>query len=147
MASRRQGVYTEIHGFINHPKAKLMIQRLAVTNKAMEVVQQLEAQYGALMFYQAGGCCEGTQPQCFEKGGFLPRMNDVLIGHVGEAEFWVDRDLYEYWQYSHFTLDVLEGFGPGGFSLETPLGKTFKVHYRLFTDEELKQIEPVTRML
>jgi uncharacterized protein (DUF779 family) len=22
------------------------------------------------MFYQAGGCCEGTQPQCFEKEDF-----------------------------------------------------------------------------
>ncbi|MNS21729.1 hypothetical protein D3C72_534980 [compost metagenome] len=124
-----------------------MVQRLAVTEKAMEVVRQLEQQYGELMFYQAGGCCEGTQPQCFEKGGFYPRMNDVLIGHVDVAEFWVDRDLFEYWQYSHFTLDVLEGFGPGGFSLETPLGKTFKVHYRLFTEDELKQLEPVTRML
>ncbi|MNU54410.1 hypothetical protein D3C71_434660 [compost metagenome] len=124
-----------------------MIQRLAVTDKAMEVVKQLEQQYGEMMFYQAGGCCEGTQPQCFEKGGFYPRMNDVLIGHVDGAEFWVDRDLFEYWQYSHFTLDVLEGFGPGGFSLETPLGKTFKVHYRLFTEDELKQLEPVTRML
>lgn len=124
-----------------------MVQRLAVTDKAMEVVQMLKAQHGELMFYQAGGCCEGTQPQCFEKGGFFPRMNDALIGDVDGAEFWVDRDLFEYWQYAHFTLDVLEGFGPGGFSLETPLGKTFKVHYRLFTEEELATLQPVTRML
>jgi len=97
------------------------------------------------MFYQAGGCCEGTQPQCFEKGGFYPRMNDAMIGLAEGYEFWIDRDLYEYWQYSHFTLDVLDGFGPGGFSLESSLGKTFKVHYRLFTDEELMHLAPVSR--
>ena len=71
-------------------------------------------------------------------------MNDVLLGHVKEYEFWVDRDLFEYWQYSHFTLDVLE---PGGFSLETPLGKTFKIHYRLFTPEELEHLESVKEMM
>jgi len=121
-----------------------MVERLTVTEKALELISILEEKHGALMFYQAGGCCEGTQPQCFEKGGFFPRMNDVLIGHVKDFEFWIDRDLFEYWKYSHFTLDVLDGFGPGGFSLESPLGKTFKVHYRLFTDEELNNLSPVT---
>ena len=123
-----------------------MIQRLNATEKAIALIYQLKETHGALMFYQAGGCCEGTQPQCFEKGGYFPRMNDALIGTIDGYEFWIDRDLFEYWQYSHFELDVLEGWGPGGFSLETPLGKTFKVHYRLFTEEELEALEPVKRM-
>jgi Uncharacterized protein conserved in bacteria len=129
-------------------KAKKMegkIARLSATEKALEVIRELENKYGALMFYQAGGCCEGTQPQCFEKGGFFPRMNDAMIGTIHGYEFWIDRDLFEYWKYSHFTLDVAEGFGPGGFSLETPLGKTFKVQYRLFTPEEYENLEPVLR--
>lgn len=122
-----------------------MIKRLDVTDKAKKLIQELVEKHGELMFYQAGGCCEGTQPQCFEKGGFYPRMNDAMIGLAEGFEFWIDRDLFEYWKYSHFTLDVLDGFGPGGFSLETPLGKTFKVHYRLFTEEELNDLEPVVR--
>ncbi|MND76545.1 hypothetical protein D3C87_625460 [compost metagenome] len=122
-----------------------MFNRIDSTDKAKELIHTLEAQHGALMFYQAGGCCEGTQPQCFEKGGYFPRMNDAMIGLVEGYEFWVDRDLFEYWKHAHFTLDVLEGFGPGGFSLETPLGKTFKVHYRLFTDKELKELSPIKR--
>ncbi|MCY4778025.1 DUF779 domain-containing protein [Sphingobacterium sp. UT-1RO-CII-1] len=122
-----------------------MIKRLDVTDKALELIEELRTKHGELMFYQAGGCCEGTQPQCFEKGTFYPRMNDVLIGHVAGFEFWVDRDLFEYWQHAHFTLDVLDGFGPGGFSLESPLGKTFKIHYRLFSEEELQNISPVIR--
>lgn len=123
-----------------------MTNRLEVTEKASALIQELEKKYGDLMFYQAGGCCEGTQPQCFEKGGFYPRMNDAMIGLAGGYEFWIDRDLFEYWQFSHFTLDVLDGFGPGGFSLESSLGKTFKVHYRLFTEEELKDLTPIKRM-
>ena len=122
------------------------MKRLDATNEAIELIKQLKETHGELMFYQAGGCCEGTQPQCFEKGGFFPRMNDVMIGTIENSEFWVDRDLFEYWQYSHFTLDVTDGFGAGGFSLETPLGKTFKIHYRLFTQEELEKLEPVKRM-
>lgn len=123
-----------------------MVERLALTEKAKALIKELSSTHGGLMFYQAGGCCEGTQPQCFEKGGFYPRMNDAMIGLAEGYEFWIDRDLFEYWKFSHFTLDVLDGFGPGGFSLESSLGKTFKVHYRLFTEEELKELSPIKRM-
>ena len=95
------------------------------------------------MFYQAGGCCEGTQPQCFEKGGFYQRMGDVCIGEVEESEFWVDKDLFEYWKHAHFTLKVIDAFGAGGFSLETPMKKTFQIEYRIFTPEEELDLEPV----
>ena len=117
------------------------IKRLEASEKALELIEILEGKFGDLMFYQAGGCCEGTQPQCFEKGGFYLRMGDVCIGTIKGFEFWVDRDLFEYWKFSHFTLDVSDGFGPGGFSLETPNGKTFKVIYRLFTEEETANLE------
>ena len=40
-------------------------------------------------------------------------------------------------------MDVLDGVPTGGFSLETPLGKTFKIHYRLFTPEEIENLEPI----
>lgn len=122
-----------------------MVKRLDATEKAISLIKELKEMHGELMFYQAGGCCEGTQPQCFEKGGYYLRMNDVCIGEVEGCEFWVDRDLFEYWKFSHFNLDVLDGFGVGGFSLETPLNKTFKIHYTLFTAEELKNLTPVKR--
>jgi uncharacterized protein (DUF779 family) len=122
-----------------------MIKRLDATEKAINLIKELKETHGELMFYQAGGCCEGTQPQCFEKGGYYLRMNDVCIGEIEGCEFWVDRDLFEYWKFSHFNLDVLDGFGVGGFSLETPLNKTFKIHYTLFTEEELNNLTPVKR--
>ena len=119
------------------------VARLAVTPAALEVVEMLQEKFGDLMFYQAGGCCEGTQPQCFEKGGFFLRTHDVCIGQVGGFDFWLDHDLFEYWIHAHFTLDVMEGIGAGGFSLETPYGKTFIIHYRVFTPEELDNLAPV----
>ena len=132
--------------FLSLLKIKTMVKRIDVTEKALEIIKILKEKHGDLMFYQAGGCCEGTQPQCFEKGGFYLRTNDVMIGLVDEFEFWLDRDLFEYWKFSHFTLDIVDGFGPGGFSLETPLGKTFKLEYRLFTEDELNDLEPIKRM-
>ncbi len=132
--------------FLSLLKIKTMVKRIDVTEKALEIIKILKEKHGDLMFYQAGGCCEGTQPQCFEKGGFYLRTNDVMIGLVDKFEFWLDRDLFEYWKFSHFTLDIVDGFGPGGFSLETPLGKTFKIEYRLFTEDELNDLEPIKRM-
>lgn len=120
------------------------IKRLDATDKAKGLIAELAEEFGDLMFYQAGGCCEGTQPMCYMKGDYIPRTADVKIGEVCGYEFWVDRDLFEYWKNAHFTLDVLDGFGTGGFSLEMPRGKTFKVHYRIFSPEEIEQLEELT---
>lgn len=119
------------------------MNRLEATEKALLLIEMLREKFGDLMFYQAGGCCEGTQPQCFEKGGFYLRYGDVCIGEVAGFEFWVDKDLFEYWKHAHFTLDVTDGIGAGGFSLETPYGKTFVIHYRLFTEAEVAVLAPV----
>ncbi|CAM3858204.1 MULTISPECIES: DUF779 domain-containing protein [Flavobacterium] len=119
------------------------IKRLDVTANALELIQTLENRFGDLMFYLSGGCCEGTQPQCFEKGTLFTRSGDVCIGQINGFDFWVDKDLFEYWKHAHFTLDVMNGIGAGGFSLETPFNKTFILKYRIFNDDELNDLEPV----
>jgi len=119
------------------------IKRIEATDNALDLIELLAQKFGDLMFYQAGGCCEGTQPQCFEKGVFYLRYGDVCIGTIQGIEFWVDKDLFEYWKHTHFTLDVTDGIGAGGFSLETPFGKTFKINYRLFTAEETQNLEEI----
>ena len=119
--------------------------RVSVTEKASQLIDELASEFGDLMFYQAGGCCEGTQPMCFKKGGYFPRSKDVLIGKIKDFNFWIDHDLFEYWKHAHFELDVLDGIGTGGFSLEIPKGKTFKVNYTIFTPEEVALLEePIT---
>jgi uncharacterized protein (DUF779 family) len=119
------------------------MRRIDATDKAKKLIKELQEKHGDLMFYQAGGCCEGTQPQCFEKDGFYLRTGDVCIGEIEGVSFWVDNDLFEYWKHAHFTLDVTDGFGAGGFSLETPLKKTFTITYRIFTSDEEKYLDSV----
>ena len=49
----------------------MYVERISVTEKAKEVIEQLREQHGELIFHQSGGCCDGSAPMCFEKGDFL----------------------------------------------------------------------------
>ena len=43
------------------------MQRIDITEKAAEVVKQLQQKHGELIFHQSGGCCDGSAPMIFEK--------------------------------------------------------------------------------
>ncbi len=45
-----------------------MVNRVEITDKAVEVVERLKVQHGGLMFHQSGGCCDGSSPMCFPFG-------------------------------------------------------------------------------
>lgn len=117
-------------------------KRILVTEKAAEVIKKLKAEYGALMFHQSGGCCEGSYPHCFEKGGFLVGSNDVCIGEIEDCKFYMAGDQFEYWKHTQLTLNTMEGRA-ASFSLESTLDVGFFIDSRLFTDEELKDLEPL----
>jgi uncharacterized protein (DUF779 family) len=53
------------------------------------------------------------------------------------------KDQFEYWKHTHLTLDVTKGRG-ASFSLEIPLGYRFIIRSRIFTDEELEHLAPVS---
>lgn len=116
-----------------------MIQKVTSTPQADEVITTLKKLHGPLMFHQSGGCCDGSQPMCFEKGEFKTGESDVLLGEVQDCEFYMSRDQYEYWKHTQLTLDVVQGRG-SSFSLEIPLGLRFIIRSRLFTEEEQKQL-------
>lgn len=119
-----------------------MIKRVQFTEKALEVVALLKAAHGPLMFHQSGGCCDGSQPMCFEAGEFYIGSSDVCLGTVADTDFWMSQDQFEYWKHTQLNIDVVEGRG-ASFSLEIPLGLRFMVHSRLFTAEELTKLEPL----
>ena len=50
-------------------------------------------------------------------------------------------DQFEYYKYSHITIDVCEGRG-ASFSLEIPLGLRFMAVSRILTDDEYKSLRP-----
>ncbi len=117
-------------------------ERVAATEKAKAVIDQLREKHGELMFHQSGGCCDGSAPMCFTVGDFMVGSRDVLLGSIHGCEFYMAADQFEFWKNTHLTIDVSEGRG-ASFSLEIPLGLRFMTVSRLFTDDELKHLKPV----
>ena len=119
-----------------------MYQRVTLTKAASDLIATLKEKHGPLMFHQSGGCCDGSQPMCFEKGDFKIGGSDIKIGNIDDCEFFMSKDQYEYWKHTHLTIDVIPGRG-SSFSLEIPLGFRFIVQSRLFTEAELQDLEPI----
>lgn len=119
-----------------------MIPRVTISPEASEVVAKLKSRYGALMFHQSGGCCDGSQPMCFEKGDFKLGQSDVCIGEIDGCEFWMSKDQFEYWKYTQLHIHVAPGRG-SSFSLEIPMGVRFLTQSRVFGDEELEDLAPL----
>lgn len=120
----------------------IMVKRVLVTPEASNLIGQLKQRFGELMFHQSGGCCDGSSPMCFEKGEFKLGGSDVQIGEIDGCEFWMSKDQFEYWQHTQLIIDITKGRG-SSFSIEIPSGFRFMVRSRLFTDNELDDLEPV----
>ncbi|MBR0572055.1 DUF779 domain-containing protein [Microvirga sp. STS03] len=104
------------------------------------MISQLKERYGELMFYMSGGCCEGSQPMCYEKGEYKPGTRDELIGEVEGCEFYLSEEQNQYYDHSQLLLDATPGMG-GGFSLETMLGMAFSVTtHTLIAKEEAEVV-------
>ncbi len=97
------------------------------------------------MFHQSGGCCDGSSPMCYPLGEFMTGDQDVLLGHVGGAPFYIGRPQFEYWKHTQIILDVVPGRG-GMFSLEGPEGIRFLTRSRVFTDEEIQALRKAGRI-
>lgn len=115
------------------------MKRIAITEEALKVVQQLKEKHGELIFHQSGGCCDGSAPMIFEKDDMYLDESDILLGEVGGVNFYMNKDQFEYWKHTHLTVDVTTGRG-ASFSLEIPLGLRFIIQSRLLTDEENKAL-------
>ncbi len=92
------------------------MRHVTATQAALEAIARLQVARGPLMFFQSGGCCDGSLPMCLELGALLLGDNDVLLGLVGGSPFYIDRHQYEAWGHPEVTLDVAPGL-PEGFSL------------------------------
>ncbi|MCF6270640.1 MAG: DUF779 domain-containing protein [Melioribacteraceae bacterium] len=114
-------------------------ERIAITEKAADVVKRLKVRHGNLIFHQSGGCCDGSAPMIFEEGDMYLDDSDILLGHLEGANYYMNQDQFEYWKHTHLTVDITEGRG-SSFSLEIPLGLRFIIHSRLLTDEESTEL-------
>ena len=119
-----------------------LVPRITATDKALDLIEQLKKIHGPLMFHQSGGCCDGSQPMCFAEGEFKLGGSDVWMGTISGCKFYMGADQFEYWKHTQLILDVTPGRG-SSFSLEIPLGVRFFIRSRMFTEEELEELEPL----
>ena len=119
-----------------------MIPRVTISEEARTVVYALQSKFGELMFHQSGGCCDGSQPMCFEKGDFKVGNSDICLGEIEGCEFWMNRDQFEYWKYTQLHIHITQGRG-SSFSLEIPMGLRFLTESRMFTESELQDLVPL----
>jgi uncharacterized protein len=117
-----------------------MVERVLATEATTALMKTLTKQHGPLVFHQSGGCCDGSAPMCFAQGEFKLGGQDVLIGAINGASFYMSRDQFVYWQHTQLIIDVVPGRG-ASFSLEIPEGVRFLTRSRVFTDVELAEID------
>lgn len=117
-----------------------MTERVIATEEALALIETLTARHGKIMFHQSGGCCDGSSPMCYEEGDLILGTQDVLLGEIGGAPFYMHKNQFDYWKHTQLIIDVVEGRG-GMFSLEGVEGKRFLTRSRAFTSEELKELQ------
>lgn len=116
-----------------------MVERVEITGKAAEMLEQLKRQHGPLLFHQSGGCCDGSAPMCFPVGDFRVGPQDVYLGTIAGCDFFIGAAQFEYWEHTQLVIDVVPGRG-SGFSVEAPEGVRFLTRSRVFTDAELAEL-------
>ncbi|MEL7216302.1 MAG: DUF779 domain-containing protein [Pseudomonadota bacterium] len=111
------------------------LSRVAVTPAARELMAEIKARHGEIMFHQSGGCCDGSSPMCYPVGDFRTGASDVKLGEIDGAEFYISGPQFEAWKHTQLILDVVPGRG-GMFSLDNGTERRFLTRSRLFTEDE-----------
>lgn len=119
------------------------VARVLATPAALELIATLRAEHGPLLFHQSGGCCDGSSPMCFGRDDYIVGDLDVRLGEIGGAPFYMSPSQFDYWKHTQLIIDVVPGRG-GMFSLENGRDVRFLTRSRLFADDELDRLTPLT---
>ncbi len=119
------------------------LARVLATDAASEMIEQLRRRHGPVMFFQSGGCCDGSTPMCYAAGEFSLSDTDVYLGNLNGAPFYMGLEQFGYWEHTQLIIDVVDGNG-GMFSLDNGTGRRFLTRSRLFTDDELRGLGAVS---
>lgn len=118
-----------------------MVARVVATPEALEFIAYLSRKHASpLMFYQSGGCCDNSAPNCLLPGEIAVSRNDELLGEIGGCPFYISKSQYEFYKHTQVIIDVQNCIGGGDFSLDRPEGKSFISRSRLFTDAEWAEL-------
>jgi uncharacterized protein (DUF779 family) len=114
--------------------------RVLATPAARDLIEKLAALHGKILFHQSGGCCDGSTPMCFPEGDFMVGPDDVHLGDIAGAPFYMSPSQFDYWKNTQLIIDVVNGMG-GMFSLDNGSGKRFLTRSRVFEDAELEALK------
>jgi uncharacterized protein (DUF779 family) len=112
-----------------------MPERVTATPAALDFIAELRRRHGPLMFFQSGGCCDGSAPMCYPAREFNLSDTDVHLGDLDGTPFYMGCEQFAYWEHTQLIIDVVAGNG-GMFSLDNGTGRRFLTRSRLFSDEE-----------
>jgi uncharacterized protein (DUF779 family) len=115
------------------------LARVLATDEALAMIAELRKRHGPLMFFQSGGCCDGSAPMCFAEGEFRTGAQDIRLGEIAGCPFFMGAAQFEYWSHTQLIIDVVPGRG-AGFSLEAPEGVRFLTRSRVFSDDEAAEL-------
>ena len=110
--------------------------RVSATPAALQLIERLQAEHGAILFHQSGGCCEGSAPLCLREGELTIGPIDVRLGEIGGVPFYMGRAQFAFWEHTHLIIDAIPGGGSNAFSLDGGTGWAFITRSRLYRDEE-----------
>jgi len=82
------------------------VNRIVATPEAVDAIKALVSERGPVMFYQSGGCCDGSLPICFDDGELKIGDRDVLMGEVSGCAFYIDARQFAVWSHTQLILDV-----------------------------------------
>ncbi len=94
-----------------------MESKVSATPAALKLIDEITTEYGAVLFHQPGGCCDGSSPMCYPQNDFIVGDHDVLLGTIGGAPVYISASQYEAWKHTELIIDVVPGRG-GMFSLD-----------------------------
>ena len=118
----------------------MLPQRVVATEATLQLIERLRQQHGDVIFHQSGGCCDGSSPMCFAVDDYIVGPQDVRLGEIGGASFFMSPSQFAYWKNTQLIIDVVAGLG-GMFSLENGTGLRFLTRSRVFGDDELAALE------
>lgn len=101
-----------------------MPDKVTATAAARDLLAEIIADHGPVLFHQSGGCCDGSSPMCYPRGDFLIGEHDVLLGDIDGTPFYIGAAQYEAWKHTDLIIDVVPGRG-GMFSLDNGRERRF----------------------
>lgn len=114
--------------------------RVTATQAALNLLAEIKADHGDVLFHQSGGCCDGSSPMCYPVGDFRIGQSDVKLGEIDGTEVWISGPQFQVWKHTQLILDVVPGRG-GMFSLDNGREQRFLTRSRLLSDEEMAALE------